>query len=69
MTLPVKPQVCIIGDRVAVFMGADYKFLELESAEKLIAAMQSKTAELRRMLKREARQRKRQGVMTCQQHS
>ena len=64
MTLPVKPQVCIIGDRVAVFMGADYKFLELETADKLIAAMQSKTAELRRMLKREARQRKRQGVMT-----
>ena len=64
MTLPVKPQVCIIGDRVAVFMGADYKFLELETADKLIAAMQSKTAELRRQLKREARQRKRQGVMT-----
>ena len=64
MTLPVKPQVCIIGDRVAVFMGADYKFMELAEADKLIAAMQSKTAELRRMLKREARQRKRQGVMT-----
>ena len=55
---PIKPQVCIIGDRVAVFMGADYKFMELADADKLIAAMQSKTAELRRMLKREARQRK-----------
>lgn len=55
---PIKPQVCIIGDRVAVFMGADYKFLELATADKLIAEMQSKAAELRRMLKREARQRK-----------
>lgn len=66
---PIKPQVCIVGDRVAVFMGADYKFMELSTADELIAAMQSKTAELRRQLKREARQRKRQGVMTCQQHS
>jgi hypothetical protein len=58
MTLPVKPEVCIIGDRLAVFMGADYKFLELATADKLTAAMQGKAAELRRMLKREARQRK-----------
>lgn len=55
---PVKPEVCILGDRLAVFMGADYKLLELAEADKHIAAMQSKTAELRRMLKREARQRK-----------
>ncbi|WP_343883357.1 hypothetical protein [Rhodanobacter caeni] len=51
MTLPVKPEVCIIGTRVAVFMGADYKFLELATADKLIAAMQGKAAELRRQLK------------------
>lgn len=69
MTPPCKPQVCVIDDRVAVFMGADYKLMDLAEADKHIAAMQSKTAELRRMLKREARQRKRQGVMTCQQHS
>lgn len=61
---PVKPEVCLIGDRVAVFMGADYKLMELETADRHIAALQSKTAELRRRLKREARQQKRQGVMT-----
>lgn len=55
---PLKPEVCIIGTRIAVFLGADYKFLELATADKLIAEMQSKAAELRRMLKRVARQRK-----------
>lgn len=66
---PLKPEVCIVGDRLAVFMGGDYKLMPLDVADKHVRALQGKLAELRRQLKREARQRKRQGVMTCQQHS
>ena len=36
MTLPTKPEVTIIGDRLAVFMGADYKTLPLEVADKFV---------------------------------
>ena len=61
---PIKPEVCIVGDRLAVFMGADYKLMPLDVADKHVRSLQGKLAELRRKLKREARQRKRQGVMT-----
>ena len=55
MTLPVKPQVCVIDDRVGVFMGSDYKLLPLDVAERVTRQMQSATAALRRKVKRAKR--------------
>jgi len=55
---PVKPEVTVIGDKLAVFMGADYKLMPLDVADKHVRAMQGKLAELRRKLKREARAEK-----------
>lgn len=51
MNLPTKPQVCVINGRLAVFMGADYKFLELQQASRFCRLVQSETARLRRELK------------------
>lgn len=36
MTPPTKPEVTIIGDRLAVFMGADYKAMPLDVADKFV---------------------------------
>lgn len=55
MTLPTKPQVCVIDGRLAVFMGADYKLLDLELAERFCRLVQSETARLRREHKRARR--------------
>lgn len=55
---PVKPEVTVVGDKLAVFMGADYKLMPLDVADKHVRAMQGKLAELRRKLKREARAEK-----------
>ena len=52
---PLKPDVCLDGDRVALFIGADYKRLTLDQADSLIAKMQSLTSALRRKVKREKR--------------
>lgn len=48
MTPPIKPEVCIVDDRLAVFLGGDYKFLTIPAADKLIRKMQSELARLRR---------------------
>lgn len=45
--LPIKPEVCVIGDRLAVFMGADCKFLTLEAAEAFVRRMQGEVGRLR----------------------
>lgn len=55
MNLPLKPIVCVQGDRVALFIGAEYKLLPLETAERLTRDMQRGTAQLRRQLKRARR--------------
>jgi hypothetical protein len=55
---PIKPEVRVIGDRLAVFMGADYKMLELASADQFVRRMQGELAKLRRQHKRAARQLK-----------
>lgn len=52
MTYPIKPEVCVVDGKVAVFLGADYKFLELAAAQKLVAKMQGAIASLRRDGKR-----------------
>ena len=58
MSLPAKPQVCIIDGRVAVFLGADYKFMDLQSARKLSAQLQSEIARLERVNRMKARAEK-----------
>jgi hypothetical protein len=55
MNLPTKPQVCVIDGRLAVFMGTDYKFLELEVAERFCRLVQSQTDKLRREHRRALR--------------
>lgn len=52
---PSKPEVCIAGDRIALFLGADYKHLTLDQADSLIAKMQSLASALRRKQKRDRR--------------
>jgi hypothetical protein len=47
MMPPVKPEVCIIGDRLAVFLGADYKLMPLEVAEAFALALQRELATLK----------------------
>lgn len=55
MNLPVKPEVTIIGDRLAVFMGADYKTMPLEVADKFVRRLQGELARLKRQEKHKAR--------------
>lgn len=53
---PLKPEVCIVGDRLAVFMGADYKLMELAAADKWVRKLQGELAKLKRQDKRHKRQ-------------
>lgn len=55
MSPPLKPLVCIQGDRLALFIGAAYQLLPLEKAEQLSRDIQSQTAKLRRQHKRAKR--------------
>ena len=55
MTHPTKPEVTIIGDRLAVFMGADYKTMPLDVADKFVRRLQGELARLKRQVKREER--------------
>jgi len=55
MIHPAKPEVTIIGDRLAVFMGADYKAMPLEVADKFVRRLQGELARLKRQVKREER--------------
>lgn len=53
---PLKPDVCVIGDRLAVFIGADYKLLPLDVAEKFVRLAQGELAKLKRQQKRRLRE-------------
>lgn len=55
MTPPLKPTVCIVGDRLAVFIDADYKLLPLSVADEWIRMLQSALSRLRREEKRRKR--------------
>lgn len=55
MTLPIKPEVTIIGDRLAVYMGADYKTMPLEVADKFVRRLQGELARLKRQQRRAER--------------
>ena len=48
MTLPIKPEVCILGGNLAVFLGADYKLMPLAVAETFVANLQRGLEALRR---------------------
>jgi hypothetical protein len=48
---PLKPDVCVLQDRLAVFIGADYKLLSLEVADKFVRDAQGALAKLRRQEK------------------
>lgn len=62
MTLPIKPEVTIIGDRLAVYMGADYKTMPLEVADKFARRLQGELARLKRQQKRKARDARKAGA-------
>lgn len=34
MNLPIKPEVCIINGKLALFLGADYKLIDMDLAER-----------------------------------
>lgn len=61
MSLPIKPEVTIIGDRLAVYMGADYKLMPLDVADSFVRRLQGELARLKRQHKRDERRRKVQG--------
>lgn len=47
---PLKPQFAIIDDKMAVFMGADYKLLPIETADVFVRDAQRTLEKLRRQL-------------------
>lgn len=53
---PLKPEVCIVGDRLAVFMGADYKLMPVDVADKWARQLQGELAKLKREVRRHKRQ-------------
>lgn len=55
---PVKPEICIIDGKLNVFMGADYKAMSIDVADKFVRKAQGELAKLRRMEKRRLRQLK-----------
>lgn len=55
MTPPVKPQFLVRGERVLVFMGADYKDMDVKTADKFSRGFQGAVA----LAKRNAKKNKR----------
>ena len=55
---PLKPQACIVGERIGWFMGAEYQLRTLDETDAAIALLQSLAAELRRKQKRDKRKAK-----------
>lgn len=63
---PAKPQTTIIDMRIAVFLGADYKFMELPAAQDLANNLQREIATLKKRIKRRERsQKKRDKANAC----
>lgn len=55
---PMKPDACIIDGKLAVFMGADYKFMPLDAAEAFVRKLQELVDEMKRTQQRSARERR-----------
>lgn len=49
--IQIKPDICVVGERLAIFMGADYKLLPLDVASAFGRRYQSELAKLRRQIK------------------
>lgn len=49
MSLPIKPEVCIIDGKLNVFLGADYKVMPLDVAEPFVRRLQEELAVLKRI--------------------
>jgi len=52
---PIKPEACIIENKLAVFMDADYKMLPLAVADPYVRRLQGLVAEMKREQKRAKR--------------
>lgn len=52
---PLKPEVCIVDGKLAVFLGADYKLLQPDAADKFVRRLQGELARLRCEEKRRRR--------------
>ena len=49
--MQIKPDITIVGDRLAVFMGTEYKLMPIETADAFGRRYQSELAKLRRQVK------------------
>lgn len=56
MMLVRKPACVVIDDKLAVYMGGDYKMMSLDVADAFVRKLQGELAKLRRQEKRKARQ-------------
>lgn len=54
MSLPIKPEVCILDGRLAVFLGADYKLMPFEVAEVFVRNLQLALEAMRRQQRQDA---------------
>ena len=52
---PMKPDACIADNKLAIFIGADYKMLPLEVADPYVRKLQGLVAEMKREQKRAKR--------------
>jgi hypothetical protein len=55
MMPPLKPDACISDDKLAIFIGADYKMLPLAVADPYVRKLQGLIAKMKRAEKRAAR--------------
>lgn len=55
MSPSIKPEVCIIDGRLNIFLGADYKAMPLDVADRFVRRCQGELARLRRQEKRKRR--------------
>jgi len=52
---PLKPDMCVVDRKAAVFLGADYKFFTATEFDAFVRRCQSLRAEMKRAEKREKR--------------
>lgn len=56
--MEIKPDACIVGDKVGIFIGADYRFLndgQLDKFIRLLQKMKARRWHARKVATREAR--------------
>lgn len=55
---PLKPEAAVIDNKLAIFIGADYKMLPLAVADPYVRKLQGLVAEMKRAEKRAKRKAK-----------